>query len=134
MIRLSLLLSVTLAGLLACEAVEDTIRDLAPAGDSSSPSAPAAPITSGSGRVTITGSSTVSEGEKVTLTANVANPTGSLDYEWALTGRGSLMSRKANENQVTVVGSRQGTLSVTFSVKEDGVEIGSASFTLKVIH
>jgi hypothetical protein len=88
--------------------------------------------TEDSGRVTISGSSTGSEGESIKLTANVANAGGSLDYDWSLDGRGSLVSRQSDPKHATVIASSSGTLFVNVTVSEDGVEIGRASLTLRI--
>lgn len=85
-----------------------------------------------SGRVTISGSSTGSEGESIKLTANVANPSGELNYDWRLDGSGSMVSRRADPKHATVIASSPGTLFVTVTVSEDGVEIGSARLTLRI--
>jgi len=88
--------------------------------------------TEDSGRVTISGNSTGSEGESIKLTANVVNAGGSLDYDWSLDGRGSLVSRQSDPKHATVIASSPGTLFVTVTVSEDGVEIGSARLTLRI--
>lgn len=102
--------------------------------DRSSTKQPAPPkqVSEDSGRVTIIGSPTGSEGESIKLTANVVNAGGSLDYDWSLAGRGSLVSRKSDPKHATVIASSSGTLFVTVTVSEDGVEIGSARLTLRI--
>ncbi len=94
--------------------------------------APLKQSTEDSGRVTISGNSTGSEGESIKLTANVVNAGGSLDYDWSLDGRGSLVSRQSDPKHATVIASSPGTLFVTVTVSEDGVEIGSARLTLRI--
>ncbi len=97
--------------------------------------APLKQSTEDSGRVTISGNSTGSKGESIKLTANVGNVVnagGSLDYEWSLDGRGSLVSRQSDPKHATVIASSPGTLFVTVTVSEDGVEIGSARLTLQI--
>jgi hypothetical protein len=85
-----------------------------------------------SGRVTITGNTTGSEGESIRLTAQVANPRGELEYAWSMNGRGSLMSRETDPQNVVVIASTTGRLEVTVTVTEDGDEIGSATVTLQI--
>lgn len=84
------------------------------------------------GRVSISGNSTATEGEPIKLTAKVTNATGSLDYDWRLEGRGSLVSRQSDSKHATVIASSSGTLFVTLTVSENGVEIGSARLTLRI--
>ena len=85
-----------------------------------------------SGRVTITGNTTGTEGESIRLTANVANPRGELDYQWSLSGRGSLMSSESDQQDVVVIPSTTGRLLVSVTVTEDGTEIGGAHLTLQI--
>ena len=94
--------------------------------------APLKQSTEDSGRVTISGGSSGSEGESIKLTANVANASGRLDYDWRLEGRGSMVSRQSDPKHATVIASSPGTLFVTVTVSEDGVEIGSARLTLRI--
>ena len=94
--------------------------------------APAARSSVDSGRITIRGSSTASEGDSINLTAEVANPRGELEYEWNLSGRGSMMSRETDPQNVVVIASTTGRLLVTVTVTEDGDEIGSANLTLQI--
>ena len=84
------------------------------------------------GRVTISGNTTGSEGESIRLTAQVANPRGELEYEWSMNGRGSLMNRDTDPQNVVVIASTTGRLEVTVTVTEDGDEIGSATVTLQI--
>jgi hypothetical protein len=94
--------------------------------------APRKQSTEDSGPVTISGSTTASEGESIELTANVADAIGNLDYDWSLDGRGSLVSRQSDPKHATVIASSPGTLFVTVTIAENGVEIGSASLTLRI--
>ena len=123
--RAFVLLSALAVLLTACDAL-----------DQSSTKQPApAPSTGGavdSGRVTIRGSSSGSEGDSIRLTAEVANPRGELEYEWSLSGRGSMMSRETDPQNVVVIAATTGRLVVTVTVTEDGDEIGSANLTLQI--
>jgi hypothetical protein len=84
------------------------------------------------GRVRITGNSSGSEGESIRLSAQVADPSGELEYEWTMNGRGSLMNRETDPQNVVVIASTTGRLEVTVTVTEDGDEIGSATVTLQI--
>jgi len=117
--------SALLVLLIACDALDrDSTKQPAPV--------PSARSAVDSGRVTIKGSSTASEGDSVDLTASVANPRGELEYEWSLAGRGSMMSRETDPQNVVVIASTTGRLVVTVTVTEDGDEIGSANLTLQI--
>jgi len=85
-----------------------------------------------SGRVSIRGDLTGSEGDPIHLTAVVTNPRGDLEYAWSMNGRGSLMSREADPQNAVVRASTSGRLDVTVTVTEDGDEIGSAMVTLQI--
>ncbi len=112
---------------LACPACDEALDR-----SSTKQPAPLKQSTEDSGQVTISGSSTGSEGESIKLTANVANARGNLDYDWRLDGRGSLVSRRSDPKNATVIASTPGTLFVTVTVSEGGVEIGSARLTLRI--
>ena len=119
------LLSLSIALVIGCDDVLDRpTKQPAPA--------PAAEPAVDTGRVTIRGNTTGSEGESIRLTAEVANPQGELEYAWSLDGRGSLMSREIDPQNVVVIASTTGRLVVTVSVTEDGDPIGSASLTLRI--
>ena len=122
-------LGISIVLFIGCDDVMDRISTKQPA------PVPPARSTGGpvdSGRVTIGGSSTASEGDSIDLTAEVANPRGELEYEWSLSGRGSLMSRETDPQNVVVIASTTGRLLVTVTVTEDGDEIGSANLTLQI--
>ena len=117
--------SALLVLLIACDALDrDSTKQPAPV--------PSARSAVDSGRVTIKGSSTASEGDSIDLTASVANPRGELEYEWSLSGRGSMMSRETDPQNVVVIAATTGRLVVTVTVTEDGDEIGSANLTLQI--
>jgi len=121
-----LLLSLSVVLLVGCDDLLDRISTKQPA-----PTRPAGGAVN-SGRVTITGNTTGTEGESIRLTANVANPRGELEYEWSLSGRGSLMSRESDPQNVVVIPSTTGRLLVSVTVTEDGTEIGGAHLTLQI--
>jgi ABC-type phosphate transport system substrate-binding protein len=121
--RTSLLPSVLLVILVGCDALDQS---------STKQPAPIKQDTTDADRITISGSSTGAEGESINLTAKVTNARGKLQYDWSLSGRGSLMSREADPEKAVVIGSSPGRLLVTVTVSEDGVEIGSASLTLRI--
>jgi len=124
--RRSYSLAVAIALLFGCDDVLDRVSTKEPA-----PAPSAAPMVD-SGRVTLRGDSTGSEGDSIQLTAEVANPRGELEYEWSLNGRGSLMSRETDPQNAVVIPSTTGRLVVTVRVTEDGDPIGSASLTLRI--
>ena len=117
-----------LAGLLLFNSACDDLLDRV----SSKQPAPPELGTKDTGRVTISGNSAGSEGESIKLTANVTDARGRLEYDWRLDGRGSLVSRRADPKNATVIASSPGTLFVTVTVSENGVEIGSARLTLRI--
>ncbi len=120
----TVLLMSALVALLGCDAL-DRVSTKQPA------PVPSARSAVDSGRVTIRGSSTASEGDSVNLTAEVAHPRGELEYEWSLSGRGSMMSRETDPQNVVVIASTTGRLLVTVTVTEDGDAVGSANLTLR---
>ena len=125
--RAMLLLSFSIALLTAgCDDLLDRVSTKRPA------PAPSPRSVVDSGRVTITGNTTGSEGESIRLTAQIANPRGELEYVWSMNGRGSLMSRETDPQNVVVIASTTGRLEVTVTVTEDGDEIGSATVTLQI--
>ena len=124
--RTVMLLSVSVVLLIGCDDALDRFSTKQPA------PVPAARNAVDSGRVTIRGSSTGSEGDSIRLTAEVTNPRGELEYEWSLSGRGSMMSRETDPQNVVVIASTTGRLLVTVTVTEDGDEIGSANLTLQI--
>ena len=124
--RTTLLLGISILLFIGCDDVLDRMST------KQSAPAPAARSSVDSGRVTIRGSSTASEGDSINLTAEVANPRGELEYEWSLSGRGSMMSRETDPQNVVVIASTTGRLLVTVTVTEDGDEIGSANLTLQI--
>jgi len=121
-----LLLSLSVALLVGCDDLLDRISTKQPA-----PARPAGGAVD-SGRVTISGNTTGTEGESIRLTAQIANPRGELEYEWSLSGRGSLMSRESDPQNVVVIPSTTGRLLVSVTVTEDGTEIGGAHLTLQI--
>ena len=121
-----LLLSLSVALLVGCDDLLDRISTKQPA-----PARPAGGAVD-SGRVTISGNTTGTEGESIRLTAQIANPRGELEYEWSLSGRGSLMSRESDPQNVVVIPSTTGRLLVSVTVMEDGTEIGGAHLTLQI--
>ena len=126
--RAFLFLSILVVSMIACDALDrDSTKQPAPVSPAPSTGGPA-----DSGRVTIQGSSTGSEGDSIRLAAEVANPRGELEYEWSLSGRGSLMSRETDPQNAVVIASTTGRLEVTVTVTEDGDEIGSANLTLRI--
>ena len=122
-----LLLSLSVILLVGCDDLLDRVSTKQPA-----PARPAGGAVD-SGRVTITGNTTGTEGESIRLTANVANPRGGeLDYQWSLSGRGSLMSSESDPQNVVVIPSTTGRLLVSVTVTEDGTEIGGTHLTLQI--
>ncbi len=127
--RTKLFLAISIVLFIGCDDVMDRISTKQPA------PVPSARPTGGpvdSGRVTIRGSSTASEGDSINLTTEVDNPRGELEYEWSLSGRGSMMSRETDPQNVVVIASTTGRLLVTVTVTEDSDEIGSANLTLQI--
>jgi hypothetical protein len=124
--RSVLLPSLSIVLLVGCDDLLDRISTKQPA-----PTRPAGGAVN-SGRVTITGNTTGTEGESIRLTANVADPRGELDYQWSLSGRGSLMSSESDQQDVVVIPSTTGRLLVSVTVTEDGTEIGGAHLTLQI--
>lgn len=124
--RATWLLGLSVILLLGCDDILDRVSTKQPA------SAPSAGSSVDSGRVTISGSTTGTEGESIRLTAEVANPRGELEYLWSLSGRGSLVSREVDPQNAVVIPSTTGRLVVTVTVTEDGNEIGSANLTLQI--
>jgi len=125
--RTTLLLGLSIALLaVGCDDLLDRVSTKQPA------PAPSSRSTVDTGRVTISGNTTGSEGESIRLTAQVANPRGELEYEWSMNGRGSLMNRDTDPQNVVVIASTTGRLEVTVTVTEDGDEIGSATVTLQI--
>jgi len=121
-----LLLSLSVVLLVGCDHLLDRIST-----KQASP-APATQSAADSGRVSISGNTTGTEGESIRLTAQVANPRGELEYEWSLSGRGSLMSRESDPQNVVVIPSTTGRLLVSVAVTEDGTEIGGTHLTLQI--
>src|SRR3989304_1851627 len=124
--RSVLLLSLSVVLLVGCDDLLDRIST-----KQASPAPPAAGAVD-SGRVSISGNTTGTEGESIRLTAQVATPHGELEYEWSLSGRGSLMSRESDPQNVVVIPSTTGRLLVSVTVTEDGTEIGGAPLTLQI--
>ena len=124
--RASLLLVVMCVFLPACDDVLDRVSTKRPA---------PAPVPEGavdSGRVSLRGNATGSEGDPIRLTAEVANPRGELEYDWILDGRGSLMSRQADPHNAVLIPSTTGRFEVTVTVTEDGEYVGSATLTIRI--
>jgi hypothetical protein len=124
--RTTFVLGLSILLLIGCDDLLDRVSTKQPAPASTGGSAV------DSGRVSIRGNTTGSEGDSIRLTAEVANPNGELEYEWSLSGRGSLMSRETDPQNVVVIASTTGRLVVTVRVTEDGDEIGSASLNLQI--
>ena len=95
--RATWLLGLSIVLLLGCDDLLDRVSTKQPASARSSGSSV------DSGRVTISGSTTGSEGESIRLTAEVANPRGELEYLWSLSGRGSLVSREADPQNAVII-------------------------------
>ena len=124
--RVLLLWSALVALLSACDDMLDRVSTKQPA------PAPSSRSTVDTGRVRITGNTSGSEGESIRLTAQVANPRGELEYEWRMNGRGSLMNRETDPQNVVVIASTTGRLEVTVTVTEDGDQIGSPTVILQI--
>ncbi|MGH9460307.1 MAG: hypothetical protein ACRD1X_03765 [Vicinamibacteria bacterium] len=121
------LLSLSIALLtVGCDDLLDRVSTKQPA------PAPSSRSSVDTGRVSISGNTTGSEGESIRLTAQVANARGELEYEWSMNGRGSLMNRETDPQNAVVIASTTGRLEVTVTVTEDGDEIGSATVTLQI--
>jgi len=124
--RMTWSLGISVALLVGCDDLMDRVSTKQPA--TARPAGGAVD----SGRVSISGNTTGTEGESIRLTAQVANPHGELEYEWSLSGRGSLMSRESDPQNVVVIPSTTGRLLVSVTVTEDGTEIGGAHLTLQI--
>ena len=124
--RMTWSLGISVALLVGCDDLLDRVST-----KQASP-APATQSAADSGRVSISGNTSGTEGESIRLTANVANPHGELEYEWSLSGRGSLMSRESDPQNVVVIPSTTGRLLVSVTVTEDGTEIGGTHLTLQI--